>query len=81
MNDFTIRLGDLSISIECEIAQGSSQKSVASTYALALMDGEATNFARANKAIIDRWSLAGLERVKTMAWKIARSHTLTKDAT
>ncbi len=64
-----IRLGNMAISVECEIAQGATQKDVADTYALAILDGEATDVPRMNKAIIERWSMAGLERVKAMAWK------------
>ena len=45
------------------------QRSVALTYALAIRSREATDWEAVNKAIIDRWSISGLERIKRMAWK------------
>ena len=49
------------------------QKSVALTYALALraeaIGGMPCDWKRANAAILARWSMAGLERIKTLAWK------------
>ena len=45
------------------------QRDVAATYALA-MSTPGVDWKRVNKAIIERWSLAGLQRVKTMAWKL-----------
>ena len=47
------------------------QADVALTYAMALVSSEhnAVNWAKVNQAIMDRWSLAGLKRVKEMAWK------------
>lgn len=47
-----------------------TQKSVALTYALAIRSREDTDWEKVNQAIIARWSLSGLERVKKMAWKI-----------
>jgi len=44
------------------------QKSIAKTYALALRSSEETDWPKVNKAIIERWSLAGLERIKRLAW-------------
>ena len=47
-----------------------TQKSVALTYALAIRSREATDWAAVNQAIISRWSVSGLERIKKMAWKL-----------
>ncbi len=44
------------------------QKAVACTYALALKSSDSTDWAAVNKAIINRWSLSGLKRIKEMAW-------------
>ena len=46
------------------------QKSVALTYALAIRSREVTDWEAVNKAIIDRWSASGLDRIKKMAWKL-----------
>lgn len=50
---------------ECEM--GLTQRQVAQTYAMALRSSWPTDWARANEAVIKRWSRAGLERVKNMA--------------
>jgi len=44
------------------------QKDVACTYALALKSSDPTNWKSVNEAIIKRWSMAGLKRIKEMAW-------------
>jgi hypothetical protein len=44
------------------------QADIALTYALALDAGE-VDWSTVNLAIIDRWSVSGLEHVKAMAWK------------
>jgi hypothetical protein len=57
--------------IENEIAQGLTQKQIAQTYALAMRKANCTwtvDWARINKAIIARWSVKGLERIKKLAW-------------
>lgn len=48
------------------------QRSVALTYALAIRSHGETDWEKVNQAIITRWSRAGLERIKKMAWKIVR---------
>lgn len=53
--------------IENEIKQGCNQKQIAQTYALALRSSWPTDWSRVNKAIVERWSLAGLKRIKEMA--------------
>lgn len=54
--------------IENEIKQGSPQKSIAMTYALALRSSWPTDWERVNKAIIAKWGIKALQRIKTMAW-------------
>ena len=44
------------------------QKDIAMTYALSLQSSDTTNYKKVNKAIIDRWSAYGLNRIKEMAW-------------
>ena len=44
------------------------QRNIAQTYALALRSSYNTDWATVNKAIIERWSLSGLERIKNWAW-------------
>ena len=53
--------------IENEIAQGCTQRSIAMTYALALQSTWKTDWPRVNAAITKRWP-NGLERIKRMAW-------------
>lgn len=45
------------------------QPDVAITYALAIKDGSFDDWETVNKAIIERWSRSGLEKIKKMAWK------------
>lgn len=54
--------------IENEIKQGCTQKQIAQTYALAIRSSWPTDWAKVNAMIVERWSKAGLERIKTMAW-------------
>ena len=44
------------------------QKSIAKTYALALRSSEGFDSRAVNRAIIERWSVAGLERILKWAW-------------
>ena len=45
------------------------QKDVALTYMLAIRSSDKTDWKLVNEAIIKRWSVAGLKRIKDMAWK------------
>jgi threonine synthase len=45
------------------------QADVALTFAMAMASSEEVNWPRVNEAIIERWSISGLRRVKEMAWK------------
>lgn len=51
-----------------EIKQGLTQKQIAQSYALALRSSWPTDWKRVNEAIVERWSLRGLNRIKEMAW-------------
>lgn len=44
------------------------RKDVAKTYCLALKSSEKTEWRTVNMAIIDRWSISGLEWIKKQAW-------------
>lgn len=45
-----------------------TQRDAAQIYAIYIGD-ESITWATVNQAIVDHWSLSGLERVKGMAWK------------
>jgi len=53
-----------------EIAQGCNQRSVARTYSLALLSSDPFDAAAANRAILARWSPAGLRAIKEAAWSV-----------
>jgi len=59
-----------------EISNGFTQKQLAITYAMAMRSEAAgadkTDWPSVNRAIVKRWSMSGLVRVKDMAWRIAR---------
>ena len=44
------------------------QRDIAMTYALSLQSNDPTDYKKVNRAIIDRWSKSGLNRIKEMAW-------------
>jgi hypothetical protein len=46
------------------------RRDVAATYALAMNDMEDVDWPLVNRAIMERWSLAGLRYVKATAWKL-----------
>lgn len=60
--------------IEDEIAAKMTQSAIAKTYAMAMLSeangGWEADWPRVNRAIIDRWSRTGLERVKKLAHRI-----------
>ena len=51
-----------------EIEQGGGLRDVAQTYALALRSSAPFDCAKANQAILARWSFAGLVAIKKAAW-------------
>ncbi len=44
------------------------QRDIASTYGLALRSSCETDWSTVNAAIVERWSVSGLERIKEAAW-------------
>ncbi len=64
----TMNLMFAAMVIENEIEQGCNQTQIAQTYALALRSEEHVDWKRINEIIIDRWSIAGLERIKKLSW-------------
>lgn len=56
--------------IENEIEQGATRRVIAQTYTLALRKSKSSevDWKRINEAIIERWSLSGLEWIKNQAW-------------
>lgn len=64
---FTMELCCVEQVIKNEIAQGLNQRQIAQSYALGLRSSFPTDWAAVNKAIIDRWSVSGLNRIKNMA--------------
>ena len=47
-----------------------TQSNIAITYSYLLTSG-CSDWLKLNTAIIDKWSLSGLQKIKKMAWKIA----------
>ncbi len=44
------------------------KRNIAQIYALALQSSEETGWPLINRAIMERWSVSGLESIKNMAW-------------
>jgi len=65
-----IELMDVENVIKQEIEAKAKQKTIALTYAFALVASYEVDFRTINQMIIKRWSLSGLDRVKKMAWKL-----------
>ena len=61
-------LTEIEATIEREIELGLNQVAIAKTYALAVRSTYPTDWHRVNAAIIVRWSEAGLQRIKRLAW-------------
>ena len=57
-----------------EIAQGLRQKDIALTYAMAMKShaqgAEEVDWGAINEAILAKWSISGLDRIKKRAWKL-----------
>ncbi len=74
-------LMDCATVIEEEIAAGLPQKDIAQTYALAIFSasrgGWDADWPRVNKAIVNRWSLAGLANVKKLAFDAFRKPSVS----
>ena len=65
---FTAEIADIEGVIKMEIQQGLNQKQIAQTYALGLRSSRPTDWRKVNRMIVERWSTAGLVRIKKMAW-------------
>jgi len=65
---WTMNLMCADMVIKNEIERGCTQKQIAQTYALALRSQEHVDWKAINMAIIERWSISGLERIKKLAW-------------
>ena len=73
MKDFTMELMCCESTLLDEIKHKEvKRKHIAQTYALALRSSEhregRIDWAKVNKAIMDRWSRSGLVYIKNMAW-------------
>ena len=66
--DPTMEIACVEQVIQNEIERGLNQKQIAQSYALGLRSSFPTDWAKVNAMIIERWSKAGLERIKKMAW-------------
>lgn len=56
-----------------------TQRQVAKTYALAILDQANVDWTLVNRAIMDRWSRSGLNNVKHMAWKILEAPGMARE--
>ena len=65
---FRAEIADIESVIKMEIQQGLNQKQIAQTYALGLRSSRPTDWRKVNRMIVERWSTAGLVRIKKMAW-------------
>lgn len=75
-----LELTNIEMVIENEISQGMNQRCVAKTYAIALNSGRQLDWLRMNTAIQKRWP-KGLERVKTIAHRLAVEMQKSEDLT
>lgn len=70
-----ILLADCTETILRAIDAGLPQREIASDYGLAIISGahkgDEPDWSVINRAILDRWSMSGLERIKREAWKVA----------
>lgn len=74
MADVQVRLTDPQATLLEEIADPATTiASLTTTYAFALLDQGAVHWATVNRAIIARWSLRVLERIKRDAWRKAEA--------
>lgn len=68
----SITMVDVEATLEREINDGRKQADIVTTYAWAILNeerGETVDWRRMNDAIVKRWSMSGLNRIKTLAWK------------
>ncbi len=62
-----LEIANVEATIENEIAQGMKQRDIAQTYALGMRSSSPTDWKRVNQAIIAKWSMSGLLKIKKMA--------------
>ena len=73
MSPFIAQLMDCERVLLAEIADKRMKRNdVAMTYAMALGSDEEIDWAKVNRAIIDRWSTSALVYIKDRAWKLTR---------
>ena len=74
MSDFQINLVGCTDVICNEVAQGLTQNAIALTYAMAIKSAaqkaDVPDWAKINTAILSRWKMSGLERIKKRAYDI-----------
>ena len=63
-----LEIQEVEATIEREIELGANQVAIAKTLALAIRSTYQTDWRRVNAAIVARWSQAGLQRIKRLAW-------------
>lgn len=68
VNAFSAEIMAVEMVIENEIKRKCTQRQIAMTYALALRSSYPTDWKKVNDMIIERWSVAGLIRIKELAW-------------
>jgi len=68
VSDTKIEIVEVEMVIRNEIKQGCVQRQIAQTYALAIRSSYKTDWAVVNAMIVERWSVVGLNKIKTMAW-------------
>lgn len=69
-----LELADCTATLLHEIdAKETTRASLAPTYAMAIRSGEAVDWRKVNRAIMDRWSLSALTYIKTKAWRKVES--------
>lgn len=65
-----IRLADPQGQLLAEIADPAmKRRDVAMTYRFAILEPDRVDWPKVNKAIIDRWSVSGLNWIKKFAWE------------
>ena len=76
MSEFIAHMICCTDTILDEVAAGLNQRQIALSYALAIKSAGAKadtpDWPKINRAIIERWSMSGLERVKKMAFDICQ---------
>lgn len=76
MTDFILYMTNCTDTIRDEVAAGLPQKSIAMSYAMAIRSAAAKvdnpDWSAINGAILARWKMSGLERIKKRAFDLLR---------